>query len=75
MAKEYKVQMKVDGEWKNGRRPNTGKSRIFTDKDEAKRHAYYLKNRWVEYGEIWNDVKVPTDFRIVSREVSDWMSE
>lgn len=80
--KEYKVQMLVDGEWKNGRHHNTGHVKTFTDKRKAMRHMDYLGRSWQEYDE-WQArciaknsdrvvAKTPTEYRLVERDVTEW---
>jgi hypothetical protein len=71
MTIEYTMQMKVAGEWKHARVP-TGQPyrRNTTDISIVKADIERYK---VEWRKNWNhNPEVPTDFRIVSRMVSDW---
>lgn len=79
--KEYKVEVLRNGRWVSGL------TRTFATIEDAKKRAKSLERHWIEYVEntkreiknekIKNDLlsTVPTDFRIVSREVSAWTIE
>ncbi len=80
--KEYKVQMFANGEggWVFARLP-FGESfkKVFSDKGKAKDALNTCKQKWDKYKKDFprhaKDSHNPTDFRILSREVTEWVCE
>ena len=78
--KEYKTQMLVKGAWIFARKPFGGVfSKPFYDKEKAKEALDECIQRWEQYKKDFpkyaKDSNNPTDFRIMSREVTEWVCE
>ena len=81
--KEYKVQMKLgNGKWYAGRRPNNVIRRTHRSIEEAHEFMDSCSKAWDVYiekcegsGHRLIDEHVPVEWRIMSREVSEWKAE
>jgi hypothetical protein len=74
--KQYQVQMKLDGKWVMGRYPTGQGWRTAnppTTREKAEKGIEELKDGWVRYNYMRHTP--PTDYRIVSRIVTDWEVE
>lgn len=73
MTIEYQIQMLVDGEWKRACYPNgQGYSpyRNLAESAKAEEGIQKLREAWREN---WcKNPRVPSDFRVVCRAVTDW---
>ena len=81
--KEYKVQMKLkNGKWCRGRRPNNMIRRTHRSIEEAHEFMDSCSKAWKVYIEKCEkigirlaDESLPEEWRIMSREVSEWKAE
>lgn len=75
MFAEYQIQMKVNGEWKHARYPDGRgwcSAQNPKDVETCKKGIEGMREAWRDN---WcKNPKVPTDFRIVVRIVSEWAS-
>lgn len=76
MKKQYSIQMLVNGEWVMARIPSGQGYRVNnlpTSRETAEKDIAYFKEWW----EIANhhNQPVPTEYRIVSRVISEWEAE
>lgn len=73
MVVEYQMQMLVDGEWKHARYPTGQGYRYHLNPPKISTVEADIPKLRAEWEKNWNhNPKVPTDFRIVCRMVSDW---
>ena len=76
---EYRVEMQLHGRWIGARLPNGRGCRILQTKDEAFAKADQLMLTWEAYKNahmdyIWfNGENCPVNFRVASREVTEWV--
>ena len=77
--KEYKVEMFQSGEWVGGHAPNYDGTIIHKDFRAALVDMNQIKLTWknkeLPYISKWFTLNAPTDFRVVSREVTEWTEE
>lgn len=85
--KEYKIEMQhlrkddpafaeVKDKWFRGHSPNSMDYKTFTNKAKAKAEAKRLREAWRKYIEERHpDIPETPEFRIVSREVTEWTVE
>lgn len=73
--KQYQIQMCVNGEWEQARFPDGiawRKRNATRYLDKAKHGIERLREEWANNN--WcNSPNVPTEFRIVTRDVPEWV--
>ena len=75
---EYMAQMKKNGKWLAAHAPNNGGAYIKPDRKKVEDMLEWIMYRWEEYGAqnkrlgLYDPKYYPTEFRIVSREVTEW---
>lgn len=75
MFTEYYIQMKVNGEWKpalNMLLLPWRKGQPVREIEKAEQGMQALQGLWAENYRNHPQEKIPTDFRIVARVVSEW---
>ncbi len=78
---EYKAEMLKNGKWFAAHAPNCGGAYIKTDKRKVEEHLEWVTQRWSENEAqakrlgYYDARYYPTEFRIVSREVTEWKTE
>jgi len=78
--KEFTVKMKIRGKWFSAHSPNTCNEIVKNSKQEAEDRLVEIKQRWDSYKERdkkhfpedFNEEHYPTEFKIMSREVTEW---
>lgn len=73
MSYEYCPQMKRNGKWVSARQPFGGSLFIVSDKKVAERFIRECSETWKKARrDIFEDKDIPTEYRIMRRQVSDW---
>lgn len=79
--REYKVEMRMNGKWCRAHSPNQCLPRTFDDKEKAVEYGEMVKDMWEDLAELkkrhggYIAEYFPKEFRIVSREVTEWKVE
>lgn len=79
--KEFTVQMKLGKKWISAHWPNSGGKCISKDRDVVVSRMKMIKSAWEDYAErnkerIDHRMEIfPTDFRIASREITEWKED
>lgn len=70
--KEYRIEGKIKGRWLPTGNPYYNHARIFKTKDAADDELSVIKGAWERHARIYNTANIPKEFRIVSRDVTEW---
>lgn len=75
--KQYTVQMKINNKWVSAHAPNNLIKTLKNDKQAILKNYNAIKESWHDYSNKYNGklINPPTDFRIVSRNVTEWTEE
>lgn len=76
--REYRIEMMKSGRWRTASLPFNGIVGVTTEKDKAINMIGILKKEWqkaFDNGDLLYQEYMPTEYRIFSREVSEWVEE
>ena len=73
---EYRIEARRGGKWVGAHAPNNCYTKTIKERQDAERELKKIKDAWRRYKEKWAGYieidNLPSEFRIVSREVTKW---